>query len=296
MAFEKKILPKKVTVARYIIILLVVLLVVFLSRGGIVHEPLFIEHSITCTSLNKIKAVIGEIVSHKDQEVIAIFDVDETLVRRSGTQDGGSEWFTQSIYYLQKTRSLSFKEARNAVYPLYKKYLTLTPIVLMDNRWHDVFNMLKKRAFPVIALTRRSAELSHFTIESLERLGLTFSADYLGADGSAQLSKEIGSHLKGALFSGLNSKDETFEYFMTKRHRERPFFSKMVIVYVDNSELHLESVSRALHAFAEENDIAITLYLVHYQNLRNTAFEMTARHKAELEEAYDHYVLSKAVA
>lgn len=293
MKQDKKVLSIKALVARYSIIAFVTLLVVFFSRGGVIQEPLFVERSISCSSLNKIKALIGDIVSYRNQELIAIFDIDETLVRRSGTQDGGSEWFTQSIYYLQKTRNLSFKEARNVVYPLYKKYLTLTPIVLMDNRWHDIFNMLKKRAIPVIALTRRSAELSRFTIESLEGLGLTFSERYLGPDSSVQLSKELAIHLKGALFSGLNTKDETLEYFMTKRHQERPFLSKMVILYVDNSELHLESVSRALHTFAEKNEIAITLYAVHYKNLQHIAFEMIDRHKAELEEAYDHFVLSK---
>jgi hypothetical protein len=103
MNSEKKPLSIKALVGRYAIIGLVAFIVILLSRGGVVHEPLFVEHSITCSSLNKIKALISEFALHKNQEVIAIFDVDETLVTRSGTQDGGSEWFTQSIYYLQKT-------------------------------------------------------------------------------------------------------------------------------------------------------------------------------------------------
>lgn len=257
----------------------------------------FVEHRFSCGSCSDIKNVVHLYVREEASHKLALVDFDETLAKGK-KPEGGGPWFGKSMKYLQEEKKLSFGESRDAVVGLYTKHLLANDAELVENAWPQLLELLHKQEIPVAILTRRSSDFGDITTHWAERLGVKLTHGYFGKEEVVQLAKDPVRHYKGALFCGLNTKQETLTYYLAKRHKEVPFQVSLAVLFADDDERHLSDVAEGLKKFAQAEGIAVTFYGVHYTALKEIgeSFELSAAHIKELEAAHSAYNTSVETA
>lgn len=189
---------KTASALRYLVFGVIIFVLLYFSQTTHREDAFFADYRYECLSCEEIEAVVNKLPVTQPFHTIALFDIDETIIRRVSTNDGSSEWFAQSMEYLQTSKLLSFEEARNVVFPLYKNYLFANEIELVESSWPWLFSALRKNGIHSLVLTRRSAELGDFTSEWLERLGISLSKDYFGETRTVELHREPARYVNGA--------------------------------------------------------------------------------------------------
>lgn len=253
----------------------------------------FVAHHFVCASCSDVKNVVNAYVSEEATHKLALIDFDETLAKGK-KPEGGSAWFGKSMKYLQDEKKLSFPEARDAILGLYTKHLYSNEAELVENEWPQLIELLHKQEIPVALLTRRSSDFGEVTTSWAERLGVRLTQGYFGEEEVVPLVKDPARHYKGALFCGLNTKQETLVYYLDKRHKHAPFKEHLAVLFADDDERHLKDLAEGLEKFAYAHGISVIFYGVHYTALKESseAFELSAGHIKELEDVYSAYNFS----
>ena len=175
-----------------------------------------------------------------NKDLLVIFDIDNTIAI-TPTPLGSDQWF----YAMKKTfveTGTTNQEAIDLLLPQYIHIQRNTWLIPVEKNTISVIHTLQKQGVSVIALTARSFELAHRTIEQLHHMGIYFTKTDPYECPITYGNKKPGIYIDGIIFSGNYDKGEMLINWL-KQSKYRP----KKIIFIDDKLKNLHSVEKALH-------------------------------------------------
>jgi FMN phosphatase YigB (HAD superfamily) len=199
------------------------------------------------SEINSLKEIISLIENYNlhNQEILIVFDIDNTLLEPAHVHGLGSDqWFCGLIEkYTKEGMDVQAAVAKAVRY--YEHVQFNIHMKVIEDELHEIINLLKNNQnYHLICLTARSASLAEKTIDQMYANNLDFYNEQI-ADHYFD-TKEKSIYKKGILFCGNNSKGIVLAKFLEKINKK-----PQVIIFVDDKEKNLKVVE----AFAQEKNI-----------------------------------------
>jgi hypothetical protein len=175
-----------------------------------------------------------------NKNLLIIFDIDNTIAT-TPTDFGSDQWFYAMKNRLMKTGT-SEQDALNIMIPLFIQIQHDTWLVPVEKNTISVINSLQDKGVSVIALTARSLELAHRTLEQLQHMGIFFTRTDPYECPITYGNTKPGLYIDGIIFSGNYDKGEMLVHWF-KQSNYRP----IKVIFIDDKLKNLHSVEKALH-------------------------------------------------
>lgn len=190
---------------------------------------------------NNISALYNYIKPNEyNKNLLVIFDIDNTLAKMP-TSLGSDQWFYATHNALVQ-QGLSHQKAIDLIIPELLHIHRNTWMIPIEENTVSVINDLQKRGISVIALTARSLDLAHRTIEQLHRMGIVFTKTDPHECPIKYGEGKPGLYIDGIIFSGNYNKGEMLVNWF-KQIKYRP----TKIIFIDDKLKNLHAVEKALH-------------------------------------------------
>ncbi len=175
-----------------------------------------------------------------NKNLLVIFDIDNTI-GKTPTNFGSDQWFYAMRNQLRASGK-SDQEVLDILLPTVFHIQFNTWLVPVEKDTVEVINNLQKKGVSVVALTARSLELAHRTIEQLHHLGIYFTKTDPHECPIKYGNKKPGLYIDGIIFSGNYDKGEMLVNWF-KQIKYRP----TKIIFIDDKLKNIQSVEKALH-------------------------------------------------
>ena len=190
---------------------------------------------------------INDVLNYIDQDTLAIFDVDNTLIEPS-ISVGGVAWFEHHMKRLQKN-GLPEKEAIKQIYTIWSELQHIVGIRAVEETTAQVIAQLHERQIKTMGLTARGFTLSRRTTEQLFGVGIALHDNTLH-DKEIVLDKPHVGFYQGIL---------SIPPYGNKGTWLRTFFDKIrywpkKVIFVDDHRPYLAEVQSVF----DEQKIAFT--------------------------------------
>jgi phosphoglycolate phosphatase-like HAD superfamily hydrolase len=175
-----------------------------------------------------------------NKDLLVIFDIDNTIAT-TPTPLGSDQWF----YAMKKGFVETGKSDQEAIDHLLPQYIHIqrnTWLIPVEKDTVSVIHTLQEKGVSVIALTARSLELAHRTIEQLHHMDIYFTKTDPYECPIAYDNKKPGIYIDGIIFSGNHDKGEMLVHWF-KQSNYRP----KKVIFIDDKLKNLHSVEKALH-------------------------------------------------
>ena len=205
---------------------------------------------------------VYKIVEHyKPEDVLIIFDIDNTLLRRRNMV-GSDEWVADLLQ--QKIREgLTVQEACYMILPLYCHVLYHMTMECVEQETALLVNALQRSGFSTVCVTARSLLIAEQTLQQLRENNLSFlnTVGYVSFDIHTSTP---AIHKDGVVFAGAQSKGSMIVQFIEKLdHKPK------VVIFLDDKLEHVEKVARIM----SESNIEFHGFRYSYCDKNLTAFD-----------------------
>lgn len=182
---------------------------------------------------------LNEVLKYADKDTLVFLDLDNTLIRPKQTL-GSDEWYRYSLAKHQQEGD-SPEIAREKVTEYWMEIQMRSEMQLLTEHTAEVLqDLLRKKTFAVVGLTKRPPKLAERTLSQLRSLGISFA--------SASSFKNryfFGNQLlEGIIFIDHTTNKEkgeaVKEFLLSTQAKPKK------ILLVDDRENHIDSVAAAL--------------------------------------------------
>ncbi len=175
-----------------------------------------------------------------NKDLLVIFDIDNTIAKNP-TDFGSDQWF-YAMWKQLIASGKSDQQALETLLPMVFHVQFNTWLVPVEKNTIEVIDNLQKKGVTVIALTARSLELAHRTIEQLHHIGIYFTKTDPYECPIKYGDKKPGLYIDGIIFSGNYDKGEMLvNWFKQIKYRPKK------VIFIDDKLKNLRSVEKALH-------------------------------------------------
>lgn len=181
--------------------------------------------------------------SEFNEDTLVIFDIDNTIAYPGPNYHLGSEqWFYSTLENYQ-AQGMTSDQALAALLPLSFQILEYTWMVPVEPTTVHAINDLQKKGIIAIALTARSLDLTHRTLEQLWRIGIHFNGK-----GPAQCpivsdsnGKPPALYIQGIIFSAGRDKGEALIDWLNQMN-----YHPKKIIFIDDKIKNITTVQKAV--------------------------------------------------
>lgn len=189
------------------------------------------------TEISSLKDLLPIVDAHKDQKILVLFDIDDTLAR--GKEPIGTDAFFSARVTQFMHQGMDVNSAISHSLPDYFYVQFYMPLVLIEPDTLAVLNFLKNNSISYMGLTARSLYIAERTLDQLRAIDISFN---FFAHEKISLNLAHPSLFKqGILFCGLNDKGDALLSFL-----DRVDVKPDLIVFIDDKHKNLVSVEMAL--------------------------------------------------
>lgn len=178
--------------------------------------------------------------SDYNKDTLVIFDIDNTIARPP-TDLGSDQWF-YALWNKLVGLGYSEQEIIDLLVPLQTYIEQYTRLVPVEPQTVQIINDLHAKGITVIALTTRSVQRHHTTVELLDQLGVLFTPTTPHEFPIPYPDGKCGFFADGIIFSGQCDKGELLTLWL-KRMGHQP----KKIIFIDDKMKNIQSVEKALH-------------------------------------------------
>lgn len=141
------------------------------------------------------------------ENILLIFDLDNVVMHPEGGvgSPGSDEWWTRLVE-IEKTAGADHSEAIKKALPLLHKAYMETDVKPVEPQVVTLIHSFQEKKITVMALTARSPQFSHRTIEQLASIGIDFSKTALIKEQHEKWLPEGACYQHGILFCGIHDK------------------------------------------------------------------------------------------
>jgi hypothetical protein len=183
---------------------------------------------------------IDHLLDYADQEVLFVFDLDNTLIE-AAQHLGSDQWFSHRMTHLVD-KGHSFDDALNLVVPHWLAVQNRTSVRCVDPNVPELLGKLRALGVPMIALTKRPPELAKRTLEQLAPLQIDFSQSIHAKNSMVFPEHRNTLYQKGIIFVAANvDKGPVLSSFIQKM-RSKP----KKVVLIDDKMSHIHNVADAV--------------------------------------------------
>lgn len=189
------------------------------------------------TESSSIKDVMLVAESAKAENILVVFDIDNTLARGK-TPMARDEFFSARIQSFMNN-GMDFNQAIHHVLPDYYYIQFHSSLVLVEDEVLILLQDLTNNGTKTLALTARSSYLAERTMDQLESLGIRFN--FFAEQNFTLNFGHPCFYKRGMLFCGLNDKGEALLSLL-----DRLNYRPDLVIFVDDKYKNLLSVEMEL--------------------------------------------------
>lgn len=188
---------------------------------------------------------VRDILSHIEPEemnprTLVMFDIDNTIIAPK-TDLGSDQWFYAMVAHGLK-RGLTEQQAVDEILPVYAQIINQTPFYPVEPDTTSVIKELQDKGVSVIALTARSLDLAHRTVEHLHDAEIHFTKTDPHECPIQYGSGKPALYIEGIIFSGNYPKGEVLLGWLNQIH-----YKPKKIIFIDDKLKNVKSVESAVH-------------------------------------------------
>jgi len=181
---------------------------------------------------------IFDIETHKDEDTLIIYDIDNTLIEPQQTL-GSDQWFSHHFFELKK----HLKNEEAALEKALSHWLAIQTLSTMKEVQEGTAQLIKKQQNEnslVMGLTTRNYAFSNCTFDQLRSLGIDLSKTAPNKKDHYFKKERMVAALKGILFtSGTHKGDALFAYLDKIKYYPKK------IVFINDKKSHLIPVEES---------------------------------------------------
>ncbi len=175
------------------------------------------------------------------KNTLVILDIDNTVLRPS-THLGSDEWF-YAMVGKKEQQGMNHQDAIDHVLPTLIYLQDTITVVPVEPDTVPIINKIQNNNITVIALTARSLDLAHRTVQQIHSLGIDLSSNLPHECPIQYGDGKPALYIDGIIFVGNHDKGEVLAHWLSQIN-----YTPTKVIFIDDKLKNVTSVEKAMRA------------------------------------------------